>query len=392
MKKDIPQKQLILRFSILQLVYWAVMATFCAYVSAFGLAKGYAQSTVSRLVAVYMMCAFAGQFVWGSICDRLRSNKWIFMIVVAGGWASCLGIYFAPNIAVFAISYGLLGFLMGPAGSNLDSWLLKSLQYDGGIYSRARSFGSIGYAVSIALMGTLIKQLGYQVMPVCCLITSVLTLVLAFSIPDAPQEEASASRRISFSDIAALSKNQSYIFMLLLLLLLGLSNAPIASLKIILLQNVGGDVSWQGIDSGIGCIIQFIGFLAAGRMARFDSEKQLRLFVCLPVLTLILDLLATSPIYIVLGTCISYGCYSFMLPACRRIVAQKVDHSLQTTANGLVDAIYGSLSGMISLQYAGAVIENWGVQTILLISVGYMAIVILLVLLQLLKSKRAART
>lgn len=392
MRKQLTENNLILRFSVLQPVYWSIMATFCSYVSAFGLEKGYSQSTVSRLVAVYMMCAFIGQFIWGSICDRLRCNKWIFMLVVAGSWLSCLGIYFAPNIGVYAVCYGLLGFLLGPAGSNLDSWLLKSLRYDGSIYSRARAFGSMGYAIAIALMGKLIQQLGYWVMPVCCLIMTVLTLGLASSIPDAPREEASAAKRISFKDIIALSKNRPYMFMLLLLLLLGLSNAPVSSLKIMLLQNVGGDVSWQGIDSGIGCVLQFVCFILAGKLSRFDSEKQLRLFVCLPVLTIILDLLATSPAMIVVGTCVSYGCYSFMLPACRRIVAQKVDHSLQTTANGLVDAVYGSLAGMISLQYAGAVIENWGVQTVLLISMGYMTAVILLVLAQLIKSKKAART
>ncbi len=95
--KVLTSKQSAVRFAILEAIYWSIFATFGSYITSFGLYRGYPQSLVSIMVAIYMICAFAGQFFWGSMCDRLRTNKKVFILGIILGSLIQLAMYFFDN-------------------------------------------------------------------------------------------------------------------------------------------------------------------------------------------------------------------------------------------------------------------------------------------------------
>lgn len=73
----------------------------------------------------------------GSIADKMRTNKIVFLIGLITGEIMLLGMYFSKSIAVYLAFYLGLGLLMAPMSSILDTWTLKSLNFDVGLYSRA---------------------------------------------------------------------------------------------------------------------------------------------------------------------------------------------------------------------------------------------------------------
>ena len=365
--KNLTKNQLAVRFGVIEAVYWSIFATFASFVTAFGLSRGYTQSTVSIMVSIYMVGAFAGQFVWGSVCDKLRTNKKVFILGISLACVLQLGMYFIVNPVLFSILYGLFGFMLGPMGSILDTWMLKCIHYDGVLYGKSRSAGSAGYAVFILIMGFLIGKFGFYLMPICSTAFIVITLVISLMTQDSPTEESTKST-ISLKDIMSIMKIPMYLLIVVMVFFIGLANAPINNLKIMVLQAVGGGVSLQGLDSFIGCISQFLIFFFSGAFVVIPAKK--RMFGCsiIIIIALSLNFFATAPWMVIMGTVLSFGSYSIMIPAAREIVRRNVAYEYQTTANGLVDAFYGSLAGTISLLYAGSLADHYGVKFMVFVS------------------------
>lgn len=377
-------KKIAVRFAVLEGVYWSIMASYAAYVASFGLSRGYAQGLVSVMIAVYMLCALAGQFFWGSMCDKLRTNKKIFILGVMLAGLAQLGMYFAEQPLLFGILYGLFGFLLGPMGSILDTWMLKSLHNDMKLYGISRGTGSGCYAVVILIMGNLIQRFGYFMMPLCSSVVLLVTVAVALATKDA-EITGDKHASIAFKDIMSIMKIPSYVLILVIMFFIGMANSPISNLKIMVLQSVGGDVSTQGLDSFCGCVVQFLVFIFAGAFTRIPAKTRLYGSAFLVVAALLVDYTATAPWMIVIGTVLLFGTYSILIPASREIVMRSVKYEYQTTANGLVDAVYSSLAGTVSLLYAGALAQRAGVKSMILVSLLFAIVPVILLIVQAVK-------
>ncbi len=380
----------VLKFTFVQLFYWSIWASFAAFAITFGLARGYSQSACSIMVALYYVFAFIGQFLWGSIADKMRTNKIVFLIGLITGEIMLLGMYFSNTMAVYLAFYLGLGLLMAPMSSILDTWTLKSLNFDVGLYSRARSFGTAGYAVCILIMGKAISALGYGIMPIVSGVILTITVILALTTPDAPNAEI-VREKISLKDISSIFKIPIYALVVATAFFVGLSISPANTLKIMILQSVGGDVSTQGIDSFVGCISQFLMFFFSSKLTFIKPRIRLLLGAVLVFFALLIDLLATNSIVVIMSTFLLYGTYSLIIPAAREIVIKNIDYKYQTTANGLVDSTYSSLAGTLALIFAGSIAESYGIKFMLGITLCISVLPILLMIFAVLKSKKQKR-
>lgn len=360
------------RFAVVEGVYYAIFATFASFVAAFCLARGYSQALVSVLVAVYMLCSFAGQFLWGSMCDRFRTNKKIFLLGVAAGGVIQLVMLFTQNRLLFAVAYGMFGLMLGPMGSILDTWMLRSIHYDVALYGKARSAGTAGYAVCILFMGALIARFGYGLAVVLSTVCVAATVLLALRIPDAPV--LGARTPVKLKNILSILKNPMYLLLILVLFLIGLAVGPANNLKIMVLQSVGGDVSLQGVDNFIGCVAQFFLFFFSGLFDRFPAKLRLLGSSGIILAALALYWLASGPWMIYAGTFLLFGSYSVLTASSRLVVKDSVDEQYQTTAIGLADACYNNLASTIALLYAGALADAMGIKFMLLVSLALAAV------------------
>lgn len=73
-----------------------------------------------------------------------------------------------------------------------------------------------------------------------------------------------------------------------------------------------------------------------------------------------------SPFYLVMGAMVSGAAYGLLLPATRELVAELSSPELRTTAQGMADAVYLSLSGVISSGAVGAFSDSFGLNSVIL--------------------------
>ncbi len=376
-----------LSFAMLDSLYWAFYAAFVGFTSTYLLSCGMSNATLSMMLSFFMGASFIGAFFWGSVCDKLRTNKKVFIpeFVLANIIAFIIYFMANKNILISTILYPVFGFLSAPLGSNLDTWMLRSFHKDAATYGRARAVGSVGYAITALIMGFLINIFGYQMIPIGFIFFAVLVLSLATIIKEVPFEEVVAHS--STGNPKELLHVGPYIFMLIVVFFTGLSISPINNLKIVLLKSVGGDVSILGLDSFLGVMVQAVFIFISGNLKKIPVYVRLFLMTLTVFITMLLDSFAIGSWMIILGTVFSNMSYGIMLPTQREIVESNVPSTLKNTAHSLSDAMYGSFSGILALTYSGFVMDAFGAKSVAMLG-GVIMIVAMMLALTKIKKKQ----
>ncbi|MCR5794008.1 MAG: MFS transporter [Solobacterium sp.] len=378
-----------LKFAVLDSLYWGFVAAFAGFCSTYLLSRGLSSTALSLMLAVYMGCSFAGAFFWGGMCDRLRTNRKVFLFEFTAAVALTLAIYFTAvkNAVLAACMYPLFGFMLAPLGSNLDSWMLRSFHRDASVYGRARALGSAGYGVVMLVMGQMITRFGYNMIPIMSGSLAVIVLVLAFITAEEAYEKKTGAKESS--NPKELLKIRPYVFLLIILFMTGLAASPFNNLKNVILQSVGGDVSILGIDAFIGVMMQAVLIFISGNLRRIQVDLRLFLMCCCVLVTMTLTFTATAPAMIILGTVFNNISYGLMLPTMREITEKNVSGALKNTAHSLSDAMYGSFAGIIALTYSGMIMDRFGARSVALLGAFIMTVPVLLSLISMLRKKKA---
>ncbi|MBP7348320.1 MAG: MFS transporter [Butyrivibrio sp.] len=380
-------KKLKIRFAIIEASYYAMFASFASFIGTFALHRGYSQSFISSSISCYLLFAFLGQFFWGSICDKIRSNKKIFLLLLTIAGVIQTALFFSPNKAVYILLYCMLGFLLGPGGTVLDTWLLRCMNNDVPVYGKVRSMGTAGYAVAILNMGFLAEHYGYWIMPTVSGGILIFTLIMSFTMPEAPFGQK-RSEKVTFRDILSIFKDREFLILAVVMIIAGAAGSPLNNLKIVVLESVGGDISTQGIDSFMGCVTQFLIFFFAGIFAGIAPKKRLVLSSALITFGITVSYLATSPVMVILGTMTIFGTYGILTSASREIVKNNISYDYQTTANGIADSSYSFISGMLMMPFAGSISDAIGIRNTLGISILISVIPMIILMISFHKDKK----
>lgn len=378
-------KKTFFSFAIMDSLYWAFYACFVGFIATYLLACGMDNAVLSIMLACFMGASFIGAFFWGSICDKAKTNKKIFIPEYIATIIIAFIIYFMAekNIWVSTILYPLFGFLSSPLGSNLDTWMLRSFHKDASSYGRARAIGSMGYAITALFMGMLINAIGYQMIPVGTFFFAILVLIIAFMIKEVPFENVVVhSGSGSVKDLLHIG---SFMFMLVTVFFTGLAIAPVNNLKIVILKSVGGDVGLLGVDSFLGVMVQALFIFISGNLKKIPTYVRLFLMTLTVFITMGLVAFAVNPWMIILGTVFSNMSYGIMLPTQREIVEANVPSTLKNTAHSLSDAMYGSFSGILALSYSGFVMDAFGARSVAMLGGIIMIIAVVLSLTKIAK-------
>jgi len=244
----------------------------------------------------------------------------------------------------------------------MDTWMIRSFDNDAALYGKARGIGSAGYAIAMLATGQLIKRAGYIMIPVLTIALAIPVILITIAAKEKPIEKSSdPAEKVDFR---RLLKVRAYLIMLVGLFTSGVAISPINSLKIVLLQSVGGDVGILGLDNFLGVLVQAVFIFISGSLARIPARTRLFLLSLLHLATLLLNGFAQNPAWIIAGSLLCNAAYGFLLPTTRQIVNDSVPRPLVTTANSLSDAVFGSFSGVVSLAYSGFVMDCFGPRSV----------------------------
>ena len=365
------------KFGALDFLYWSFFASFLGFVTTYFLSCGMSSSMLSLVVAAYMFFAFLGAFFWGGMADKKRSNRKVFIPELVILTVLCLAEFFLVKVNIWfaAVLHPLVGFMAPPLGTNLDAWMLRAFNYDAGHFGRARALGSVGYAVSMLLLGQVYNLIGFHMIPFVTGTLFVIIVIMATITEEKPYE--AVKREAPKGNTKDLLKIRPYVILIIILFLTGVSTAPINNLKIVILESVGGDVSILGVDSFIGVMVQAVFIFISGSLRRMPSKVRMFLVTLFATSMLVFVWQALNPAMIIIGTVMMNVSYGLLLPTMREITEKNVPAPLKNTAHSLTDAMFGSFAGVFALLYSGALMDAFGAKFVAFLGVLIMIVPVL---------------
>ncbi len=372
------RRALIVRFTFLEIAFWCSIASFSAFAVAYlQSARGLTDGQAGLIIMLMTTSAFGGQFVWSSLCDRLGTHKWMFIAAAALQGPLCLAVFFAKSYPLLCAFYGLLGFVQSAMPANIDTWILKSFPETPAIFGPIRSAGSLAYALFSLAFGSVIAGIGYFMMPVALGLFIACGVTVALLTPDV--RTGAGDHVDTLSGARGLLKGK-FLLLLLVLLLTGIC-ATTFQFFTLMMTRAGGSVALLGVTMFASAIAQ-VPLMFYGRyFARFSVKARVTAACLLYVVMGLFFAFATRPAHIVIGALISGVGYGIFLPAVREWVFSLSTQETRTTAQGMSDAVYMSLGGMISSGAVGAFADGLGLEPLLLAFVGAQVLGILLILI-----------
>jgi MFS transporter, PPP family, 3-phenylpropionic acid transporter len=178
------------RFAGLELLFWASIVFFEAFLVPYLTELGYQPARVGLVMSGVFGLALIGAPLFGSVIDRVRSPRLIVASVLVFGAIVVRMMPFVSSsyaaILAIALLYSLSANSM-PAV--LDAWIMKRGETGLPVnYGLARGFGSLGFALGALLMGYLTERFGLEVIFASYLYAVLAAAAIAMTI--APRSDA----------------------------------------------------------------------------------------------------------------------------------------------------------------------------------------------------------
>ena len=366
----IPDEKYLRRgFSALQMLYWCSVGSSATYIVAYMTAVRQASATLTgTLLAVYMLCGCLGQFVINAVCDKYQNNRKVFSVGMLIGLALWYGVYFAPNMPLVFVMYGLLGFLQPTMSAVLDTWLIRSFPNDAGAYSPIRSLGSLSYSFLMLIMGFAIDRIGHVVMMILPTVFSIGAAIMAHFMPEIPALSRADERAQRASSGLRTLAPVVWLFVAVMAGM-GIANMPLLNMNLLIMENAGGSVTHQGVAIAFNTIAEFLTmqFFMRG-LKKLSASRQLLFSGFLYVLSVAMIFLFKSIPALYAAFFINGVGYGVLLPARRQFINETVPENLLNRMHGVGDMAYNSLGGLVGNQCFGGIVDRRGVSFVVMLS------------------------
>lgn len=355
-----------MKFGILQITYWCSYGAFSCFMAAFMQSRGMSATLLGIMLTINTFCAFAGQFFWGTLCDRLKTNKKIFVVSNLLILLIQALIFSTESWTLIILTFGLLGFVQQPLTANLDTWILKTYKDTPQVYGPIRSAASVIFAVFTFFYGGILERNGYQLMLVCSGFFLIIGMVTAMLTPDVPaqqiHEQPKERGRVSGK---ILLRKKEYLLILSMLFGIGMASAPVVQMMAVIMENVGGTVAHVGYAMFISSIMQVPCLVFSGKLGKYPAKGRM-IFAGLAYFTTVIGMsLVESPFGILVFCGLNGVGYGVLLPAMRELIFAIAPEELHTTAQAVADAVFNSLGNMVSSLLAGVLVDNFSVAVML---------------------------
>ena len=376
--------KMIARFSSLQFFFWSTWAIYGAYIVYYLTDIGYSNMQIGTVMSVRTFMETIGPPVLGYICDKLQTRKTVFTVSM-----TALGLIIIPfplyNKILIIIFTGLIGFIWSPQQSILDSWILETSPEMAINYGFMRAWGSIGYALIVALFGQVIALWGWTVHFLSYGLLIIIVVLIAYFIKDNSydhDEEKNNKQDISSNtgfNVLELFKNKSYLFVLLVTYLLFVPVLIIFIYLAPIIQSTGGTTRHLGYTLFFNALSEApVFFIGKSILKRFKTKQLLLIASLFYLLRIFITSLITNPLFFIFFGLLQSLSYGIFLIAIRHYVKKVAPQKLQTTAQSIVLMAAFGAGGITASLLGGFLLDNLGLDYMFNVCIGLSSLAVLL--------------
>ncbi len=285
------------RLSGFYLFYFASLGALLPFWGPYLQARGFGPAEIGELMAVIMVTKLIAPNIWGWIADHTGLRMPIVRLASLLSVVCFVGVFFAEGFWRLALVMMLFSFFWNASLPQFEAVTMSHLKQRPEDYSRIRLWGSIGFILTVGLLGFLLEKRGVELVPQMVLLLYIGIFINSLLVPERPAEHPT-SPQVS---IIQVMKRPDVSALLLVTFLMQASHSTYYAFYSIYMEDAGYSSSAIGELWALGVIAEVLVFLVMHRLLqRWGARRVLIASLAIAVVRWILVGLAPENLPLVL--------------------------------------------------------------------------------------------
>ncbi len=352
-------------FAFMQAFYWAGFCILFAYINPYMLSLGCTNTQMGVIIAANSAASIIGQPILGYICDKTGSIKKVMIGSFTAGSVLALGFFvIGSNYYAILVLSTIVAFIVQAVYPLIDSWTVIDAQKNPSTnYGITRSIGSIGYALTAAIVGGFFEKHGFQWIFPLFVGTMIICIFTCFGPKDSTNTQQ--SEPIKLKDLKKLFGNYQYMSFIIISTIMYIAYRSCHSFLSVLMTSVGGTTTQLGYAWSVLGLSEVPFLLIAGLLLKKMKDSHLILVSMLFfILRVWLPSIATTPTQLIWMTGLQGLSYGLFLPASVHFIARVVPSNLASTAQAFAVAMYAGIGISVSGITGGILSDAFGIVSV----------------------------
>jgi PPP family 3-phenylpropionic acid transporter len=269
------------RLSGFYLFYFASLGALVPYWGLYLKTLGLNVTEIGQLIAILLATKIVAPNVWGWIADHTGHRMAIVRMASLLGAVSFTGVYLGHSYWWLAAVMTVFSFFWNASLPQFEATTMSHLGRDTHRYSGIRLWGSVGFIITVALLGPLLDVWGTGLLPAIVLGLFVLIWISSLSVP----ESAAGHLVLDQQPLLKVLRRPLVLSLLAVCFLVQASHGPYYAFYTLYLEDAGYSTAVIGQLWALGVVAEIGVFLVMPMLLpRFGARRLLLTAVGLTVL------------------------------------------------------------------------------------------------------------
>lgn len=332
--------------------YFASLGVVVPYWSLYLKSLDFDAREISELMAILMATKIVAPYLWSWIADHTGH---CMKIIRLGSIVSCIaffGVFVNSDFWWLAVVMLLFSFFWNATLPQFEANTMNFLGKDTHRYSIVRLWGSLGFVVSVIVIGSFLDRFGHQLIPVSIFIIFVLITVFSFMVSDAKHKE----HLTEDGSILLALKHPHVIALLVICFLMQMSHGPYYTFYSIYLKQFDYSSVTLGWLWALGVIAEIILFMFMHRlMPRYGPGLLMAAALLLTTIRwLFIGYFVESLPMVIIAQCLHAASFGLYHAVAIELFHRNFKGKLQGRGQALYSAISFGAGGAVGTLISGA--------------------------------------
>ncbi|MCU7906696.1 MAG: MFS transporter [Candidatus Thiodiazotropha sp. (ex Epidulcina cf. delphinae)] len=260
------------RLSGFYLFYFASLGALLPYWGLYLQGQGFSPAEIGELMAVIMVTKLIAPNIWGWIADHTGHRMPIVRLASMFASICFVGVFFVQGFWPLALVMMLFSFFWNASLPQFEAVTMSYLRERIRHYSRIRLWGSIGFILSVTVLGFLLEEMDIGLVPQVVLLCYICIFFYSMLVPE---NNAAMPAQIQGSILQVLRRRDVIAF-LLVCFLMQASHSAYYAFYSIYMEDIGYSRSVIGRLWAVGVIAEVLIFIVMHRLLhRWGARKAL---------------------------------------------------------------------------------------------------------------------
>jgi len=346
------------RLSGFYFFYFASVGTLFPFWGLFLQSNGYSSQQIANVFAVIMGTKIIAPYVWGWLADHTGKRLRIIRVASLFSILCFSGIYYSYEYSWLMLCMIGFSFFWNANLPQFEAVTFSHLGKNSHRYSAIRLWGSLGFVLLVAVLGSLLEQYGVDILPATFLILLVAIWFFSYIASEKPMPSVSESRQ----SIKNVLFQPHIILFFLICLLLQASHGPYYAFFSIYLEDHGYSRTIIGQLWALGVLAEVIIFMVMHRLLPRWGASRLLVFALLltAIRWLLIGHFIESMTIIFMAQLLHAASFGIYHAAAIHLVHEFFPDNIQGRGQALYSSLSFGAGGAIGAYYSGITWDGLG--------------------------------